>query len=78
MRCSSPESVLVYGARCTRAPYGVAPELLINSMNRAEDQLSLLGSSTFRLKSRTFFEKVAIYDTYPQPSGLEFESVIWS
>ena len=26
MRCSSPEMLIIYGARSTRAPYGVAPE----------------------------------------------------
>ena len=39
-------------------------------MNRAEDQLGLLGSLIFCLKFGTFFEKVAFYDTYsavPEP-----------
>ena len=56
---------LIYGARCTRAPYGVAPEPLFDLINQAEDQLSLPGPSILRLKFETFFKKVIVYDTYP-------------
>ena len=69
MRCSGPESVLVYGARCTCAPYGVAPEYWFDSMNQAEDQLPS-GFFDLLFEVWNFFEKVAFYDTYsavPEP-----------
>ena len=30
VRCSSPKILIIYGARSTRAPYGVAPSLRLN------------------------------------------------
>jgi len=38
-------------------------------MNLAEDQLGLLVLLIFCLKFGIFFEKVAIYDTYPAALG---------
>ena len=37
-----PRISSIYGARCTRAPYGLAPESQIESQDQVESQISLL------------------------------------
>ena len=44
VRCSSPEILIIYGARSTRAPYRVAPEPQVESQNQAEGHFSLFTS----------------------------------
>ena len=39
--CSSPEILIIYGARSTRAPYGVASESQVESQNQTEGHFSL-------------------------------------
>ena len=49
-----PRIFPLYGARCTRAPYGVAPEPQFDLINQAEGQLSLLSPLNFHLKLEVF------------------------
>ena len=44
VRCSNPKILIIYGARSTRAPYGVAPEPQVESQNQAEGHFSLFSS----------------------------------
>ena len=44
VRCSSPEILVIYGVRSSRAPYAVAPEPQVESQNQAKDHFSLFPS----------------------------------
>jgi hypothetical protein len=58
MRCLSPESSSIYGARCTRALYGVALEAYVELQNQAEGQISLQYSSKSSFEIQMVLEKI--------------------
>ena len=58
VRCSSPEILIIYGARSTRAPYGVAPEILI-----VESGWGSLQSLSFIIFQKNW--KINLWCTYP-------------
>ena len=64
--------ICIYGARCTRAPYGVAPEPKVELKGQAEDDFCLQGVFEKSLPFMTHVLQPPILDLKSLDLGLRF------